>query len=306
MRIAIIMAHYFQELANSNIAAGSTLQGMERKINAVTETLHALKLLSQKGTYVTNCSDYIVPINSNCINDVDIFVCTIGEQHILNKLPIPRHYFNRVGFSKVEPTSLTFICQIVLRDLYLKNQDYDFYCYIDDDIVIRDLSFFQKLMWLNKQLDNENILIMPSCYEISRNIYDADFKLYINHEDTDKYNVRRFQNFAENNNFSLEWQGIPIEFSKPYNPYSASYFLSNKQMKKVVSEGKFDQMISFSDILESGVMTNILDKFIIYKPSLANASFLEVEHYGNAYLKMALHCVLANRRIVTPGRNIST
>ena len=55
---------------------------------------------------------------------------------------------------------LGFECQAVLRDAIGR---YDYYCFLEDDTVIRDPCFFAKLSWFTDQYGDE-ALLQPNRY----------------------------------------------------------------------------------------------------------------------------------------------
>ena len=75
-----------------------------------------------------------------------------------------------------EPLYLGFECQAVLRE---RLGDYDYYCYLEDDLILRDPWFFLKLRWFNGHLGDE-ALLQPNRYEIARS--GAAMKAYVDGE----------------------------------------------------------------------------------------------------------------------------
>ena len=65
------------------------------------------------------------------------------------------------------------------------------------------------------------------------------------------------------------------------------FFLNARQMRHWVEQPYFlDRDWSFIGPLESAASLGIQRAFKVYKPALANADFLEIQHFGHAYLDM--------------------
>lgn len=73
---------------------------------------------------------------------VDIVLSTAGERHALDRLGLPQGMYERRDFPDVDPKLLGFTCQDVLKE---RRGEYDYYCYMEDDLVVHDPLFFQKL-----------------------------------------------------------------------------------------------------------------------------------------------------------------
>jgi hypothetical protein len=58
---------------------------------------------------------------------------------------------------------LGFECQKILKENLGR---YDYYCFMEDDLIVHDPYFFEKIRWFNESTDNINLL-QPNRYEIS-------------------------------------------------------------------------------------------------------------------------------------------
>jgi hypothetical protein len=170
---------------------------------------------------------------------------------------------------------LGFECQEVLRDAL---GQYDCYCYLEDDIVIHDPSFFSKLAWFTGRY-GDHALLQPNRYACDfdwrgRKAYGGN----VRRERTDP-----FQNIDDTPVLTGEVMGTKVVFRRPINPNAACYFLTEEQMKRWASQPYFlDRDISFAGPIESAASLGIMRTFKIYRPAPECASFLEVEHYGTS------------------------
>ena len=174
---------------------------------------------------------------------------------------------------------LVFECHKILKENLGK---YDYYCYMEDDLIINDPSFFDKLVWFNKEFGNECVL-QPNRYESSsRGRY---LKLYVDGDIVPRA-TEKYQNIDENSLLQANFLGKEIEFKRPLNPHSGCFFLTKEQMTYWATQDYYlDMDCGFISPLESGASLGIMKTFKVYKPSTQNANFLEIQHFGDYFLR---------------------
>ena len=218
--------------------------------------------------------------NRNFVHSVDIVICTTGNQHLLNQMDVPGNFYAHHKTNLKNPKLLGFECQKILKEHLGK---YDYYCFMEDDLIINDPYFFEKIKWFNDSTDDTNLL-QPNRYEVSR--LGRVLKSYID-GDLNPSVTENYQNVAEFSELSKEFLGKNITFTRPHNPHSGCYFLNQKQMAHWVNQPYFlDLDTSFITPLESSATLGIMKTFKVYKPSLQNANFLEIQHFGDAFLSL--------------------
>ena len=154
---------------------------------------------------------------------------------------------------------------------------------MEDDLIINDPYFFEKIKWFNALTDNENIL-QPNRYEISSR--GKVLKAYVD-GDINPRATENYQNINELSNIHTKFLGQNMLFQRPLNPHSGCFFLNQKQMEHWTNQPYFlDMDVSFISPLESSASLGIMKTFRVYKPSPQNANFLEVQHYGNSFLSL--------------------
>ena len=79
---------------------------------------------------------------------LDVVVCTTRGQHLLSRLPLDRDALQHHP-TDAEPPLLGFQCHAAL---YERLGDYDFYGYLEDDLILHDPWFFAKLGWFQGQV----------------------------------------------------------------------------------------------------------------------------------------------------------
>src|SRR5262249_13808442 len=94
---------------------------------------------------------------------LDVVVCTTKGQHLLARLPLDKSTLGHHP-TTADPPLFGFECHAAL---YERLGGYDYYCYLEDDLIIRGPWFFAKLGWFGGQLGPGNVLL-PNRYEVAR------------------------------------------------------------------------------------------------------------------------------------------
>jgi len=219
----------------------------------------------------------IIPVNHHEQASIATVICTSGKYHLVDKLK-----GKNVEFSHIEtddkPTNLGFACHQILKD---NVNNFDYFCYIEDDMIIHDPYFFWKLEWFNKNVGNDYIL-QPLQYEISKKAIVK--KLYIGATIPEHW-TKKHRKFDGLNNISLHYLNREIIFCPAKNPHSGAFFLNNEQFQKWISMPYFlDGDSSFIGPMESAATLGIMKCFIPYKPCSEFANFFEIQHGDSRYI----------------------
>jgi len=178
----------------------------------------------------------------------------------------------------ITPLHLGFQCRAVLRDRW---GNYDYYCYLEDDLIIHDPWFLAKLRWFNSCVSGDNVLL-PNRFE--RAPGPLAHKAYVD-GDLAPHVTSRFQKIDEAPQLQANVMGRSIVFQRPLNPHAGCYFLNREQMKYWTQRPDFlDYDCSFIGPLESAATLGLMRSFRIYKPAAEHANFLEIEHYGTQFI----------------------
>jgi hypothetical protein len=209
----------------------------------------------------------------------DVVVCTAGEDHLLGSLaPAVRGWAHRP--TAAAPPLLGYECHAALRDGLGR---YDYYCYLEDDIVLTDPWLFHKLDWFRGQFGDTRLL-QPNRFETgSHPLVD---KIYIDGE-LPPHCSAPFQPAADPNRLSADVLGRSVVFRTTTNPHAGCFFLNAAQMERwAVAPHFLDRSVAFIGALESAATLGVMRTFEVFKPGLENPEFLEVRHQGTAYLGM--------------------
>lgn len=224
---------------------------------------------------------HVIRANEKFSSEVDITICTTGATHLVGELRLHKTHFHHQQTS-AEPMKLGFAAHQVLKENLGK---YDWYCYLEDDLLISDTLFFSKLEWFIKEFGEEATL---SPHRFERSMNEPVQKLY--HDGLVRPDfTTAWQDVADRQYLSSEQLGINMRFERWPNPHSGCFFLNARQMEHWASMPYFgDGDSSFAGPLESAASLGIIKTFRQYKPSPANAAFLELEHLHPRYLGEAL------------------
>ncbi len=278
MKILITIPHYYK-LSNNGHGSGSNRP--DRRIKALTACLfniYSLFSKSQKIIDIHKKSAFSVLQDSTF--DIDVIICTANNQTLLNHINLPPTFFKHRSTLLEDPKFLDFECQKALKENLGK---YDYYCFMEDDLIINDALFFEKLIWFNSLFGIKSLL-QPNRYESSINgqVLKAYVDGNIRPEVTSVY-----QNRDENKTLTTDVLGKEVIFERPYNPHSGCYFLTQSQLEYWANQPYFlDYDVSFISPLESSATLGIMKTFNIYKSSLNNVNFFEIQHFGDQFLKL--------------------
>lgn len=213
----------------------------------------------------------LINANETSRSIVDIVVCTTGENHLISSLRIPQAAY-RHHPTGAEPMKLGFACHEVLRDSI---GNYDWYCYLEDDLLVTDAFFLTKLEWFLKQFGEETTL-SPHRFESS--LTEPAHKLY--HDGSVRPDfTAAWQDVTDRQFLEAGFLGGSMRFERWPNPHSGCFFLNASQMESWASKPWFgDGDCGFAGPLESAASLGIIKTFRQYKPSPQNAAFLELEH----------------------------
>lgn len=270
-KILIVMPHYFNlEIDHPNktkeIRSFSIVRSVMSLVQQFGHDQMYLDFSDHTASYVNECQ------NSQC----DIYICTSSNHHLLNELETIKGLYHHIE-TDAHPRQLGFASREVLKAFAGK---YDYYCYVEDDLYISDPLFFNKLAWFNEQA-GFHCLLQPNRCETSYG--QSVKKCYIDGEFT-HIDTPYFNNDLKRLSFSA--LGSELNFRHASNPHSGCYFLNAVQFEYWLNQPHFSEWdMSWIGPLESAASLGIMKTFIIYKPDWQNANFLEINHFGDAYLQ---------------------
>lgn len=276
MRILLTIAHFFNP---SNGGRYGSQRKPQPRIQALRQCITNIHQLFGNQCIIDIAQRLAVPANLSQSHNIDIIICTTQDCHLLEEICLPSVFYQHYP-TKAEPMLLGFECQAVLKECLDK---YDYYCFLEDDLILHDPWFFIKLAWFT-DLSGDLNLLQPNRYEVSTsNIIQ---KAYVDGDLATRVTAK-FQNVQEQPELLGKIMNTSVVFRRALNPHSGCYFLNTRQMHHWVKQPYFlNRDPSFIGPLESAATLGIMQTFKIYKPAFTQASFLEIQHFGTAFLSL--------------------
>jgi hypothetical protein len=223
--------------------------------------------------------------------NIDIILCSVRDLNVTAAVPGLGEIY-RLEVFDVDPMYTGFECQKVLRNHL---GQYDYYGYLEDDLIINDPYFFAKLLWFNKHA-GDGVVLQPNRFEMTGP--PENEQVYID-PDYDANSGRRpgyAHNFDDKTYLKASFLQQEIGFTRAKNPHSGRFFLNRTQMQHYADQPYFeDQDVGFFGPLESAASLGLMRTFRVYKPAFQHADFLQIQHYGTAWAERA--------RTVTLGKS---
>jgi hypothetical protein len=177
---------------------------------------------------------------------------------------------------------LIFESQRIVRE---RMGQYDFYATLEDDIIVHDSSYLEKLTWFGDTFGAAHLL-QPRRIEVSKSGSHLG-KVIIDDEVPAKLRITTDHKGPDR--LTGVYHGKPQGFSRPFNPHSCCWFVSEEQLGVWVKHPTFyDLDTSWIDPLASAATRSLALTFDIFKPAAPDPFFLEVEHYGNRYANLSI------------------
>jgi hypothetical protein len=283
MRLLFTIPHFYKpggQGARDGRWHGAFAKRPEARIQALNACVAALhQLWGGKQCIIDQGQRITRPANQFIASELDVVICTTQGRHLIPKLSIDSTWYTHHA-TGAEPMGLGFECQAVLRDRLGR---YDYYCYLEDDLIVHDPWFFAKLAWFTGHVGDDKLL-QPNRFE--RAAGGLVHKAYID-GDLAPHVVNRFFESRRAPRLLGQVLGTSVVFRRALNPHAGCYFLNRAQMERWVKQPYFlDRDASFIGPLESAATLGILRTFKVYKTAPEHAGFFEIEHFGSAFLSL--------------------
>jgi hypothetical protein len=272
MRILLAIPHFFRPVDVNATNRSHRPDAREERLRALTATICALRQTFGAGIYGLDHFNRVAWQAAPSVpHELDIVVCTTGDAHLLDGTTSLAGLFRHHPTS-ADPTMLGFECHQLFRDMRGK---YDYYGYIEDDVVITDPLFFRKRRLFDRSF-GPKALLQPNRYELRAD--GPVGKLYVD------YHLRpdltsSYQDISDVPLLHLPFADETITFERTAYPSAGCFFLDAEQLALWADGSHFlDGDTSYLSALDSAVTLSVMKQFRIYKPVLDQAWFLEVLH----------------------------
>jgi hypothetical protein len=304
LRVLVTIPHFYR--ARSSRLYGSGTESRKERIESVRACLGALFETWSSEAYTANLArPENLPANGATQVKLNVVLCVSGNDHLLDAIEIPDGCIE-VRSVHGDPLFLGYECHEVLRD---RLGQFDYYAYMEDDLVLTDPWAFTKLRWF-AQMVGEESLLQPNRFELAdcragfqpaRSALEIETdapemgrlktcptigrKAYID-GDLPPEKTARYQDISIEPVLNGRFLGAPVAFCRTTNPHAGCFFLTERQMRHWSEQPYFlDRDASFYSPLEGAATVGIMRTFRTYKPARENANFFEVRHMGDGWMK---------------------
>ena len=155
----------------------------------------------------------------------------------------------------------------------------DLNLYMEDDLVIHDSLFIEKILWMAFR-SNHQCVLLPHRYELTRRL-DLPSRLLI--DGPIDHDVLADWHCPSKSIATGNFRGQQgLQFDCPSNPHSGCFGISRQQLL-VLRERELPKH-GFVGPLETAATYTVGCAFLLLKPALINRGFLMVEHAHPSYL----------------------
>lgn len=281
-----MIPHYYRGMGSQTRYASHAANKREQRIEALDRlifNIHAL--FGGRHLAVLDHADKAAQlgrVQSISSIEYDIVVCTTGHHHLVHDISCPSVYFQHHPV-KSEPIWLGLATQQAMAEQCGR---YDYYCYLEDDIILHDPYFFLKLQAFNSK-STPRQLLLPQRYELP----------WISGRLRKHYYTKLYSDYAQwrqserPDRFCLDFLGCSIELEQPGLIHAGCYFLTAEQFEFLVRKPEYGSSdgIPIDRALDLAATRAIASHFMVYKPSCNNLDFFEVEHgVGNMFDQLEL------------------
>ncbi|QNI52690.1 hypothetical protein SynBIOSE41_00110 [Synechococcus sp. BIOS-E4-1] len=288
LRLRVVIPHFFREGASE----GSGGYGSGRSGNRLPRCLALARCLGSVLALNRAPRDWILNIAeeqmeltpTSCLAglaelqvEVHLFVC--GEHWLQEvvELYAPRLQLHHLDLE--DPRQLPLAA---VRQLLDMPAPADLSLYLEDDLVIQDRQYADKLAWFHKRTEHRCVL-MPHRHELA--VAHAPQHLYVDGPIKKEGEMQPVwasdETVVASGRF---WDGQDLSFVEASNPHSGSFCVSAPQLEQLRSAAWPPP--DFVGPLETAATGTLLGRFPVLKTSWACREFLTLEHGNPSFLPL--------------------
>ncbi len=286
-RLRVAIPHFFCEGASDRSGGyGSGRKGnrLPRSL-ALARCLGSVLSLSRASTdWILNIAEHqLEPTPPSCLGelsavhvDLHLFVC--GEHWLQEVVEL---YRSRIHLHQVDLADPRHLPLEAVRQLMDLEDPADLSLYLEDDLVIQDHLYVDKMEWFHQRTQHRFVLMPhrrePTVANAPKHLYvdgpikSADQAEAVWASDEAVVATGRFRS------------GPEIGFVKASNPHSGSFCVSAPQLAQL-RQASWPPP-TFVGPLETAATGAVLEHFPILKPSWSCRSFLALEHANPSFLR---------------------
>ena len=277
MKILLAIVHYWDPDGDGRHQ--SLRPNPQPRIQALQQQLLCLRRLGLQQSHLHMADRMVYPANQALRHEITIRLITDGVHTVLDHLePVYRSLVEEVVTEPETGRQLGFEAQA-----YLGSQSdggYDLYGYLEDDLLIHDPLFFQKIQWFQGFMGDESLLL-PQRVELAPGPHLVD-RFYIDGPLPD--NDLKALVPEPGPVVVAQVPGGEVAFEPPRNPHAGCFFLNGAQLHAWMQQPHWlDRDCSFISPLESAATLGVARSFKLFKPCLTHASWFELQHWGTSF-----------------------
>ncbi|KZR66176.1 MULTISPECIES: hypothetical protein [Prochlorococcus] len=285
-RLRVVIPHFFRDGASDSSGGyGSGRHGnrLPRSLALARCLGNVLSLNRAPQDWILNIAERkmeMTPVSNlrglpGVVIDLHLFVCGDDWLQDVVELFAPRLQLHRMELSDPRQLPLEAVRQL----LDMSDPGY-LSLYLEDDLVIQDQNYVDKLEWFYQRTENRFVL-MPHRREPT--VANAPQQLYVDGPIKDESQIEPLWASDEavvgSGHF---WDGQEVEFVKPFNPHSGSFCISADQAS-ILRSAPWPPP-TFVGPLETAATGTVLMKFPVLKPAWRHRNFLTLEHGNPSFL----------------------
>ncbi|HEY1753392.1 MAG TPA: hypothetical protein VGG29_19195 [Caulobacteraceae bacterium] len=267
MRLLVVIAHYYRHAPASERRSFGSDRMPFAKITGLNAAIVALH---------RHCGTYRLSLEPPVRRGLDIVVVTAPGDNLLEWLGLdPSSY--AVEYYDGEPLLLPFEAQRIMRE---RAGAYDLYAYLEDDLIVDDPAFFEKIAWFAATF-GPRALLSPRRYEMPH--AGSPEKQAIDHP-LGPGALKPFRKAGSAPVLAGEWNGRRQAFRLPTNPHSGCFVVDGAQLRLWIESGTlYDRDASWISPLESAATLAPGKVFTLYRAAEPDPWFVAIEHFGAHY-----------------------
>ena len=277
MKKLLVIAHYFKPEQNGVYSSLNENKKDTRKKSLETTLLSWRSYLSEPA--VLDIAKKCFHVNQSVYNQLDIVLLLNNNNHLATHEMARKYQLEVINVDTKNPRLLPFAAHKVMES---RMGAYDWYLYAEEDLVLSDSLFLEKLRLFQDTFGLRRVLL-PHRFELNPN--GARFKTYIDGDLRHEF-IDKFMNYVTENCTLLTQTTTfgDIQFIRAKNPHSGFFCLSSEQLNLWVKSKYFmDMDCSFVSPLESAATLSILKNFSIFKPLAPHMDYFELQHLDHKF-----------------------
>ena len=288
LRLRVAIPHFFREgssQSNGGYGSGRSGNRLPRSLALARCLSSVLALNRAPRDWILNIAERqmeLTPASSlaglpELQVELHLFVC--GEHWLQEVVEL---YVPRLQLHQLELEDPRQLPLAAVRHLLDMPAPADLSLYLEDDLVIQDPRYADKLAWFH-QRTNHRFVLMPHRREPT--VANAPQQLYV--DGPIKPAGQSQQVWASDESIAAGgrfWDGQEISFAEASNPHSGSFCVSAPQLEQLRSAPWPPP--TFVGPLETAATGTLLGHFSVLKPSWACREFLTLEHGNPSFLRL--------------------